>query len=38
LAIREEVRRLVADEADREEMRIVREQMAEFRAAAGDTR
>ncbi len=29
-AIREEVRRLAADERDREEMRIVREQMAEL--------
>jgi hypothetical protein len=28
--IREEVRALAADEADREEMRIVREQMAEL--------
>ena len=29
-AIRDEVRRLAADEPDREEMRIVREQMAEL--------
>ncbi len=29
-AIRDEVRRLAADEADREEMRIVREQLAEL--------
>lgn len=29
-AIRDEVRRLAADEADREEMRIIREQMAEL--------
>lgn len=29
-AVREEVRRLAADEDDREEMRIVREQMAEL--------
>lgn len=29
-AIREEVRRVAADEDDREEMRIVREQMAEL--------
>ncbi len=29
-AIREEVRRVVADENDREEMRIIREQMAEL--------
>jgi hypothetical protein len=29
-AIREEVRRLAADERDREEMRIVREQLAEL--------
>ena len=29
-AIREEVRRLAADEHDREEMRVVREQMAEL--------
>jgi len=29
-AIREELRRLAADEKDREEMRVVREQMAEL--------
>lgn len=29
-SIREEVRRLASDEADRQEMRIVREQMAEL--------
>jgi Arc/MetJ-type ribon-helix-helix transcriptional regulator len=29
-ALRAEVRRLAADEADREEMRLVREQMAEL--------
>jgi hypothetical protein len=29
-ALREEVLRLAADEADREEMRIIREQMAEL--------
>ncbi|HUP33518.1 MAG TPA: hypothetical protein VM184_10830 [Gaiellaceae bacterium] len=29
-ALREEVRRLAADERDREEMRIVREQLAEL--------
>jgi Arc/MetJ-type ribon-helix-helix transcriptional regulator len=29
-SIREEVRRLVADEEDREEMRAIREQMAEL--------
>jgi Arc/MetJ-type ribon-helix-helix transcriptional regulator len=29
-SIRAEVRRLVADEADREEMRIIREQMSEL--------
>ena len=29
-SIREEVRRLAADEQDREEMRVVREQMAEL--------
>ncbi len=29
-AIREEVRRLAADERDREEMRIIREQLAEL--------
>ena len=29
-AIREEVQRVAADESDREEMRIIREQMAEL--------
>lgn len=29
-AIREEVRRLAADEGDREEMRVIREQMSEL--------
>jgi Arc/MetJ-type ribon-helix-helix transcriptional regulator len=29
-AIREEVRQLAADERDREEMRVIREQMAEL--------
>jgi hypothetical protein len=29
-AIRDEVRRLAADERDREEMRIIREQLAEI--------
>jgi hypothetical protein len=29
-AVREEVRRLAADENDREEMRVIREQMAEL--------
>ena len=29
-AIREEVRRLAADQRDREEMRVIREQMAEL--------
>jgi hypothetical protein len=33
-AIREEVRRVAADEADREEMRAIREQMAEFAPCA----
>jgi hypothetical protein len=35
-ALREEVRRLAADEHDREEMRIVREQMAELAPGASD--
>ena len=35
-AIREEVQRVVADEADREEMRIIREQMAELAPAPVD--
>jgi hypothetical protein len=33
-AVREEVERLVADEADREEMRIIREQMAELASSS----
>jgi hypothetical protein len=33
-AIREEVRRLAADERDREEMRVIREQMAELAPSA----
>ena len=36
LAIREEVRLLAADEGDREEMRAVREQMAELAPPARD--
>ena len=35
-AIREEVQRVVADEADCEEMRIIREQMAELAPAPID--
>ena len=35
-AIREEVRLVVADEADREEMRLIREQMAELAPALPD--
>jgi antitoxin component of RelBE/YafQ-DinJ toxin-antitoxin module len=35
-AIRDEVRRLAADEGDREEMRAVREQMAELAPPARD--
>ena len=35
-AIRDEVRRLAADERDREEMRIIREQLAELAPPAGD--
>jgi hypothetical protein len=35
-AIREEVARVAADEDDREEMRIVREQMAELVPSVGD--
>ena len=35
-AIRDEVRRLAADEDDREEMRIVREQMAELAPPSPD--
>ncbi len=33
-AIREEVQRVAADERDREEMRIIRDQMAELAPAA----
>ena len=32
-ALREEVRRIAADESDRDEMRIIREQMAELAPA-----
>jgi Arc/MetJ-type ribon-helix-helix transcriptional regulator len=35
-AIRDEVRRLAADEVDREEMRIVREQLAELAPRSSD--
>ena len=35
-AIRQEVQRVAADEADREEMRIIREQMAELAPAPVD--
>jgi antitoxin component of RelBE/YafQ-DinJ toxin-antitoxin module len=35
-ALREEVKRLAADERDREEMRIIREQMAELAPSVGD--
>jgi hypothetical protein len=35
-SIREEVRRLAADEGDREEMRIVREQLAELAPPSSD--
>jgi hypothetical protein len=35
-AISAEVRRLAADEADREEMRMIREQMAELAPSASD--
>ena len=35
-ALREEVRRLAADEGDREEMRIVREQLAELAPRSPD--
>jgi Arc/MetJ-type ribon-helix-helix transcriptional regulator len=35
-AIREEVRQLAADDADRDEMRIIREQMAELAPATSD--
>lgn len=35
-ALREEAGRLAADEADRQEMRVIREQMAELAPAARD--
>jgi hypothetical protein len=35
-AIREEVERVAADESDREEMRTIREQMAELAPASSD--
>jgi hypothetical protein len=35
-ALRDEVRRLAADETDREEMRIIREQLAELAPAPDD--
>jgi hypothetical protein len=35
-AIRDEVRRLAADEGDREEMRIIREQLAELAPLLSD--
>lgn len=35
-AIRDEVRRLAADERDREEMRIIREQLAELAPSLSD--
>ncbi len=35
-AIREEVRRLAADESDREEMRVILEQMAELAPESAD--
>ncbi|MDQ6749779.1 MAG: hypothetical protein M3Z33_03350 [Actinomycetota bacterium] len=35
-AIREEAQRVAADEGDREQMRIIREQMAEFLPGALD--
>jgi antitoxin component of RelBE/YafQ-DinJ toxin-antitoxin module len=34
--IREEVRRVAADELDREEMRVIREQMSELAPSPGD--
>jgi Arc/MetJ-type ribon-helix-helix transcriptional regulator len=34
-AIREEVERLAADQGDREEMRVIREQMAELAPSSG---
>jgi len=35
-AIREEVQRIAADESDRDEMRMIREQMAELAPARSD--
>ena len=35
-AIRDEVRRIAADERDREEMRVIREQLAELAPTAAD--
>jgi hypothetical protein len=35
-AIRDEVKRLAADQADREEMRLIREQLAELAPRASD--
>jgi Arc/MetJ-type ribon-helix-helix transcriptional regulator len=35
-ALRDEVRRIAADERDREEMRLIREQMAELAPRPGD--
>ncbi len=35
-ALREEVLRLAADDADRDEMRLIREQMAELAPPSGD--
>ncbi len=35
-AIRDEVRRLAADEGDREEMRVIREQLAELAPRTSD--
>ncbi len=35
-AIRDEVKRLAADQADREEMRLIREQLAELAPPASD--
>jgi hypothetical protein len=35
-AVREEVRRVAVDEIDREEMRIIREQMADLAPASSD--
>ena len=34
--IREEVRRVAADDLDREEMRVIREQMSELAPSPGD--